>query len=74
MERNKINPTFILACITAFILSSCGSDSSPEGRMSTKLENLQKEMLESQKQQNAAILDSLSKIREEITQLQQTIK
>jgi uncharacterized membrane protein (DUF106 family) len=74
MKSNNIIKHATLVFISVMILSSCGGDSSPEGRMSIKLENLQKEMLESQKQQNAAILDSLSKIREEIQKLKQGTK
>lgn len=48
---------------------SCGTNSSPEGRMTEKIETLQKEMLDSLQQQNHAILDSLGKIREEIDAL-----
>lgn len=64
----------LLTFFTASLISSCGRDSSPEGRMEMKLENLQREMLENQKQQNAAILDSLRSIREEIQKLQQQVK
>jgi hypothetical protein len=56
------------------LLSSCGRDSSPEGRMSIKLESLQKEMIDSLRMQNKAMLDSLSKIREEIEALKRSGK
>jgi hypothetical protein len=65
---------------TVFLLSflmfesSCDRDSSPEGRMSIKLEALQKEMIDSLRQQNKAMLDSLGKIREEIEALKQPKK
>jgi hypothetical protein len=42
--------------------------------MSIKLENLQKEMIDSLKQQNRAILDSLGRIREDLQELRQQIK
>jgi hypothetical protein len=43
------------------LLWGCGKESSPEGRMTMKVEALQKQ-LDSLKTQNAAILDSLGKI------------
>jgi hypothetical protein len=48
---------------------SCGRDSSPEGRMSVKVESLQKEMMDKMEKQNKAILDSLGKIRQELNAL-----
>jgi hypothetical protein len=61
------------ACTTlislVFAISACDRSSSPEGRMSIKIENLQKEMIDSLKHQNRAILDSLGKIREELNEL-----
>jgi hypothetical protein len=48
---------------------SCDRDSSPEGRMSIKVESLQKEMMDKMEQQNKAILDSLGKIRQELDAL-----
>ena len=52
-------------------MSSCDRSSSPEGRMSIKIESLQKQMIDSLAQQNRAILDSLSKIRTELNELKQ---
>jgi hypothetical protein len=49
--------------------AGCGRDSSPEGRMSIKVETLQKDMLQKMEQQNKAILDSLAKMREELDAL-----
>ena len=72
--KKMILRSILLACFAAIIASSCGRDSSPEGRMEMKLEKLQNEMLENQKRQNAAILDSLRSIREEIIKLQQRVK
>jgi hypothetical protein len=65
--------TFLLLSLLIFD-SSCDRDSSPEGRMSIKLESLQKEMIDSLRQQNKAMLDSLGKIREEIEALKQSKK
>jgi hypothetical protein len=48
---------------------SCDRESSPEGRMSIKVESLQKEMMDKMEQQNKAILDSLGKIRQELDAL-----
>lgn len=52
------------------LLIACGENSSPEGRMRIKLEDLRKEMIDSLKKQNTAILDSLSKIREDLRRLE----
>ncbi len=52
------------------LLIACGENSSPEGRMRIKLEDLRKEMIDSLKKQNTAILDSLSKIREDLRKLE----
>ncbi|MEJ7829906.1 MAG: hypothetical protein WKF91_16985 [Segetibacter sp.] len=57
--------SFLLLLVTA-----CGENSSPEGRMRIKLEDLHKEMIDSLQKQNAAILDSLSKIREDLRGLE----
>jgi uncharacterized lipoprotein len=43
------------------LLAGCGPESSPEGRMNRKVEDLQRQ-LDSLKTQNAAILDSLGSI------------
>lgn len=59
----------IIMIILLLCFNSCDKNSSPEGRMSLKIESLQKEMLESMQQQNKAILDSLGKIREELNEL-----
>lgn len=55
--------------VILLIFTACERNSSPEGRMSIKLEDLQKEIREDMKQQNKAILDSLGKIREELNEL-----
>ena len=69
-QINRFKPGFgivLIAILLAF--NSCGKNSSPEGRMSIKIESLQKEMLERMQEQNKAILDSLGKIREELGEL-----
>lgn len=53
------------------MLVSCGRESSPEGRMTMKIESLQKEMIDSLQQQNRAILDSLAALRKDVQALQQ---
>ena len=64
----------ILIWVCIFVISACDRSSSPEGRMSLKIETLQKEMIDSLKQQNKAILDSLSRIREDLKELKQLKK
>jgi hypothetical protein len=51
-----------------FFFFSCGSNSSPEGRMTNKLEEIRLEF-DSLKKQNNSILDSLGKISEEVRSL-----
>ena len=67
----------------AVSLVSCGSESSPEGRLLNKLDAMQREIdsldrqegmkeeIDSLKAQNAAVLDSLGKINAELRRLQQ---
>ena len=50
------------------LLAGCGPNASPEGRMTLKLEQ-QQEVIDSLKQQNRAILDSLSRIRQDLQEL-----
>lgn len=64
LVRNGVLPFLLL------LLIACGGNSSPEGRMRLKLEDLHKEMIDSLKKQNTAILDSLSKIREDLRKLE----
>ena len=74
-QENRFKPRFeIIMIIILLGFNSCGKNSSPEGRMSIKIESLQKEMLESMQQQNKSILDSLSKIREELNDLKSQMK
>lgn len=64
----------MLLFISILVLNACDRNSSPEGRMSIKVENLQQEMIDSLTQQNRAILDSLSNIRKDLKELQQKRK
>jgi hypothetical protein len=68
----------ILPAILCLILTSCGAESSPEGRMGIKIDNLQKKLdtviglqqqIDSLKLQNAIIIDSLGKVSREIKAL-----
>jgi hypothetical protein len=59
----------ILVFFCILTITACDRSSSPEGRMSMKVENLQQEMIDSLKQQNRAILDSLGKIREDLKEI-----
>lgn len=58
---------FILA------LTSCGQNSSPEGRLSIKIDAMHQE-IDSLKKQNAVILDSLNKMNQSLQKLQQSKK
>ena len=66
------NGIFILFCIMT--ISACDRTSSPEGRMSLKIESLQKNMIDSLQKQNKAILDSLGQIRKELNEIKQLKK
>ena len=66
------NGIFILFC--SMTISACDRSSSPEGRMSIKIESLQKNMIESLQNQNKAILDSLSQIRKELNEIKELKK
>ena len=66
------NGIFILFCVLT--LSACDRNSSPEGRMSMKIESLQKNLIDSLQKQNRAILDSLSKIRKELNEIKELRK
>lgn len=69
--NKKFSQLFLITCL---LFSSCEQSSSPEGRMTQKLEQLQQTMMDSLKQQNAAILDSLSAIRNELNEIKQEKK
>jgi hypothetical protein len=63
---------YVFMIVTLLIATAgCGRESSPEGRMSIKVETLQKDLLQKIEQQNKAILDSLAKMREELEALKQ---
>ena len=66
------NAIFSLFCMLT--LSACDRNSSPEGRMSMKIESLQKNLIDSLQKQNRAILDSLSKIRKELNEIKELRK
>ena len=70
--RSIRNGIFILFC--TMTISACDRNSSPEGRMSMKIESLQKNMIDSLQKQNRAILDSLSKIRKELNEIKEQKK
>ena len=59
----------LLIIILAIVLLSCDSNSSPEGRMTNKLESIRQEF-DSLKKQNAMIMDSLSKLSQQVQKLQ----
>jgi hypothetical protein len=58
----------ILLILFLLSLISCGKNSSPEGRMTSKLEEIRQEV-SSLRQQNQAILDSISAIRSELNMI-----
>ena len=59
----------LLIIILTIVLLSCDSNSSPEGRMTNKLESIRQEF-DSLKKQNAMIIDSLSKLSQQVQKLQ----
>jgi hypothetical protein len=61
---------YLMAITAMFVINACGPTDSPEGRMNLKVEALRQEM-DSIKQQNAAVLDSLGAIREELRQIRE---
>jgi hypothetical protein len=67
----KPNKALLPALVLFVAVAACDRTSSPEGRTSIKLEQLQKEMRDSLKKQHTVILDSLSKLREAIQRLEQ---
>lgn len=58
----------LIAFMLLNLLMSCGENSSPEGRMSKKIEDVQAQ-IDSLKKQNAVILDSLGKINENLKKM-----
>ncbi len=71
---HKIARNIIFSLIILFLISSCGENSSPEGRMTNKMEELHQEMIDSLMQQNRAVLDSLRNIRTELNELKRAVK
>lgn len=55
----------VLLLMLSVALTACGPESSPEGRMTIKLNELKQE-IDSLKTQNSQIKDSLGKVSEEI--------
>lgn len=72
--KNDLPGVGAWAIMILLAFASCERNSSPEGRMSIKMEDLQKEMRETMQQQNQAILDSLSRIRADLNELKQRSK
>ena len=70
----KLRGYSILIFTLILVLNACDRNSSPEGRLEIKLENLHKEMIDSLRKQNTAMLDSLSRIREDLRKIQQSAK
>lgn len=64
----------IIVLFIPFVLIACDRSSSPEGRMTMKLEELQKQMMDSLQHQNNMIKDSLSAIRSELNEIKQQNK
>ncbi len=78
IEKKKIMKIIIsrlhvmmIILFISFVLLACDRSSSPEGRMYMKLEDLQKQMLDSLQHQNNIMLDSLSAIRQELNEIKQ---
>lgn len=68
----------ILPAAICLMLTACGPESSPEGRMGIKIDHIQKSLnqitalqqqVDSLKVQNAIILDSLTKLSREVITL-----
>ena len=60
----------LIAFLFILLLAFCGSNSSPEGRMTNKINAVRNEF-DSLKKQNAMILDSLGKISEHLQKLEE---
>lgn len=59
----------LIALVLALFLIACGPGSSPEGRMTLKMEDIRKEF-DTLKQQNEKLLDSVGKINERLQKLE----
>ncbi len=55
----------LLIFLFLFLLNGCDEKSSPEGRLTGKLDKLQKE-IETLKEQNAVMMDSIHQINQEL--------
>ena len=55
--------------LVIILLTACGPESSPEGRMTIKMEDIREEF-DTLKQQNERILDSLGRINERLQKLE----
>ena len=64
----------IIVLFISIVLIACDRSSSPEGRMTMKLEELQKQLMDSLQHQNNMIKDSLSAIRSELNEIKQQNK
>ena len=58
----------VVALLLILGLSSCGQNSSPEGRMTKQMDGIRQE-IDSLKKQNTMILDSLTKINQRLDKL-----
>jgi len=59
----------LFALSLVVLLTACDSNSSPEGRMTNKMEEVRRE-IDTLKLQNERILDSLGKINERLQKLE----
>lgn len=59
---------FVMFFLLTVALTACGPQSSPEGRMTIKLNEL-KQQIDSLKEQNAAIKDSLGQLSTQLRSL-----
>jgi uncharacterized protein YlxW (UPF0749 family) len=62
----------IALIIFCFTLAGCGSNSSPEGRITNKMEEIRKE-LDTLQKQNDALKDSVSKASKELDSLKEKL-
>lgn len=74
MQSHKLASCLMGIFIASVMFSACGRNSSPEGRMTMKIDNLQKALIDSLQQQHKAILDSMAAMRKDIQALQQMSK
>ena len=65
---SKSCSSIVCILLSFMLLSACSANSSPEGRVSIKIESVEKEIAALQKQ-NREILDSLGKIHETLVEL-----